>query len=105
MATGDAGLGIADLEPGRGNLFTSANGAASRGAQAGPLLERETTLFAGGRLHNEALRVYRLLDMLEMVEDVSLFDPEPLRNFPQIEGFFFQSFRDLLPQGWHLQSE
>ncbi len=90
-----AGLGIVDLKSGRGNLLASTDGTAAGGIQATPLLERKTTLLAGGSLHNQTLRVNRLLNMYEMVEDVSFFKPGQFGNLAQIEGSFFQSFRDL----------
>jgi len=81
----------------RGDLFTSTDGAAGRCIQACPFLKRKTALFAGGRLHDEALWVYRFFDMFEMIESFPFFNPEPLRNFPEIKKFFFQAFRDPLP--------
>ena len=94
-------LGIVDLESGRGNLFASADGAAARGIQASPFLEREAALFTGGRLHNQALRMYRLFNVFEMIKDLSFLNPEPLRDLSEVKQFFFQNFRDLLPQGQH----
>ncbi len=88
-------LGIVDLKSRRGNLFALTDGTAAGGTQATPLLERKTTMPAGSRLHNQALRVDGLFNMFEMIEDVSFFNPEQFGNLAQIEGFTFQGFRDL----------
>jgi len=99
MTSSPAGLGIVNLKPRSGNLFASTDGTAARGIQASPFLEREAAFLTGGRLHNKAFRVYGLFNMFEMIEGVSLFNPEQFGNLPQVVGFFFQGFRDLLPQG------
>lgn len=96
MTTGYDELRIVNLKSRRGNLFASTNGTAARGIQASPFLEREAALFTGGRLHNKALRVYGLFNVFEMIEGLSLLNPEESRNLPQIKGFLSQSFHDLL---------
>ena len=91
-------LGIADLKPRWGNLFIFTDGTAARGIQASSFLEREAALFTGRRLHNKALRVYGLFNMFEMIEGLLFLNPEPLRDLSEIKQFFFQDFRNLLPQ-------
>jgi hypothetical protein len=71
-------LGIVDLKSRRGNLFASTDRAAARGIQASPFLKSEAASFTGGRLHNKALRMYRLLNVFEMIEDLSFLNPESL---------------------------
>ncbi len=99
MIPSSAGSGIVDRESRWGNLFASADGTAARGIQASSFLEREAALFTGGRFNDETLRPYGLFNMCEMIEGLPFLDPEPLRDFSEIKPFFFQDFRDLLPQG------
>jgi hypothetical protein len=99
LDSGSAGLGVVDLKSRWGNLFASTNGTATRGIQASPFLEREAALFTRGRFRNKALRVYGLLNVFEMIEDLSFLNPEPLRDLSEVKQFFFQDFCDPLPHG------
>jgi hypothetical protein len=79
-------------------MFAFTDGTAARSVQARPFLERETTLFAGGRFCSEASRMYRLDNMLKMIKGLSFFNPEHFRNLSQIKTFPFQGFSNLFPQ-------
>lgn len=90
-----------DPEPGRGNLFTSADRASSRSVQTSPFLKRETTLHTRCRFCNQRSRMNRFCEMCEMIEGFFLFHPEQLRNLPQIEVFPFQGLSNFLPRCQH----
>ena len=79
-------------------MFAFTDGTTARSVQARPFLERETTLFAGGRFCSEASRMYRLDNMLEMIKGLSFFNPEHFRNLSQIKTFPFKGFSNLFPQ-------
>jgi hypothetical protein len=68
-------------------MFTFADRTTAWSVQAGPFPERKTTLTAIGRFQYEMSRVYRFYNMLKMIKDLSLFDPEQFRNSPHIQGF------------------
>jgi len=87
-----------DLKSWWGNMLTLTNGTAAWSTQASPFLERETALLAKGRLLSKTSGMDRPFNMHEMIEGVSFFDPEQLRNLPQIKRFFFQGFGNLFPQ-------
>jgi hypothetical protein len=63
-------------------MFILTNGTATRSAQPSPFLERETALLAKGRFHSKAFGMDRSFNMREMIEGISFFDPEQLRNLP-----------------------
>jgi hypothetical protein len=77
------------LVPRRGDGLTLADRAAARSTQAIPFFKNETASFALSWLHAKFLRVSRFGNMLEMVENLSLPDPEQLGDLPQIEGVLF----------------
>jgi len=79
-------------------MFAFTDGTAAWSVQASPFLERETTFSARGRFRSKASRMYRLCNMLEMIKDLSFFNPEQFRNLSQIKTFPFQDFSNLLPQ-------
>jgi len=79
-------------------MFTFTDGTTAWSVQASPFLERETTLFARGRLRSQAFRMYRPGNVLEMIKGLSFFNPERFRNVSQIKTFPFQDFSNLLPQ-------
>lgn len=79
-------------------MFTFTDGTTAWSVQTSPFLERETTLFARGRLRSQAFRMYRLGNVLEMIKGLSFFNPERFRNLSQIKTFPFQGFSNLLPQ-------
>jgi hypothetical protein len=90
---------MVDLKSRRGNVFAFTDWTASRSIQPSSFLESKPTLFTTGSFHDKALRMDRLGNMLKMIKDFSFFNPEPFRNFLQIETFFLQDFGNLLPQG------
>ncbi|MFH1757392.1 MAG: hypothetical protein ABH969_05030 [Pseudomonadota bacterium] len=75
----------ADLVAGRGDGLTLANRAAAGSIQAIPFFKYEATSFALSRLHAKFFRMGRFGNMLEVVKNLALPDPEQLGDFPQIE--------------------
>jgi hypothetical protein len=69
-------FGLIDFKSGSVNLFAFTDGTTARSVQASPFLERETTLFTRGRFYSQASGVYRLCNMLEMIEGFSFFNFE-----------------------------
>jgi hypothetical protein len=77
------------LVPRRGDGLTLADRAAARSTQAIPFFKNETASFALSWLHAKFLRVSRFGNMLEMVENLALPDPEQLGNLAQIQWISF----------------
>ena len=74
-----------DLVPGRGDGLTLADRAATGSIQAISFFKSKSASFALSGLHAKFLRVNRFRNMLEMVEDLALLDPEQLGNLAQIQ--------------------
>jgi len=55
-------------------------------------------MLARGWFHGKAPVMYRLFNMIEMIKSFFFFDPEQLRNLPQVKRISFQGFGNLLPQ-------
>ena len=93
---------MVDLESGWGNMLAFADGTAAWSAEASPFLERETTLSAGGRFRSQTCGMDGPCNMLEMIQSVSLFNPEQFGNLSQVEAFPFQGLCNLFPQRRHV---
>jgi len=65
-----------DLVTGRGDGFTFAERAAAGGSQTVPFLKGKSAALALSRLHGETLRMRGFGDMLEMVKNLPLANPE-----------------------------
>jgi hypothetical protein len=57
-------------------MFAFTDRTASWSVQPSSFLERKPTLFTGGGFHGKAFRMGRLGNMLKMIKDFSLFNPE-----------------------------
>jgi hypothetical protein len=87
------------LIPWRGYRFAFAERAAAGGVQTVPFFEGESALQTYGRVH---LQPRGAGDMLQVIQNILLPNPEKLGNFPQVQGTFLEGFGDLLPQGLRL---
>jgi len=76
-----------DLVAGRRYGFAFADRATAGGAQTVPFLKGEAAALALGRLHREPLRMRGFRDVLEVIENLPLSNPEQLGDLPQVEGF------------------
>ena len=57
-------------------MLAFTDGTAAWSVEASPFLEREAALFTRGRFRSKAFRMYRLCNMLQMIKDLSFFNPE-----------------------------
>ena len=74
-----------DLVPGGGDRLALAERAAAGSTEAISFFKKKSASFALSRLHAQFLRVNRFGNMLEMVENLALPDPEQLGNVAQIQ--------------------
>jgi hypothetical protein len=78
-----------DLVAGRGDGLALADRAAAGSTQSTSFFKNEPASFALSWLHAKFLRVNRFGNMLEMVENLALPDPEQLGNLAQIQWISF----------------
>jgi hypothetical protein len=90
-----------DLVAGRRYGFAFADRTTAGGAEAIPFLKGEAAALALSRFHGEPLRMCGPGDMLEMIENLPLPNPEQLGDLPQVEGFSLDGCGDLLAQSGH----